>query len=1400
MPASLRNLLLFIPGIMFNPIATYRIQFHKEFTFSDFERIIPYLADLGVSTIYASPIFEAVPGSNHGYDVTDPHCINPEIGTLEQFRKISKKLRLAGISWLQDIVPNHMAFHDKNLRLMDILENGRSSVYSGFFDIFWDAAGFEGKLMIPVLGDTVDQIVNNRQISVTITPGGGFSFDYGGQYYPLNAGSYLQVIGSTDKNLSSKLKTVIAELSREVPNVAEIKSLLCKSAGLEDDARFLNDAVNKINSDPEKLQSLLDKQHYRLAYWKESDSRMNYRRFFTVNSLICLNMQDELVFREYHRFIKSLLDEGLIQGLRVDHIDGLFDPACYLERLRALAGDEVFIVVEKILEEGESFPVNWPVQGNTGYDFLAQVNNLLTSNENKGVFTSFYHALIEEKPDIPSAISEKKAAILKKSMGGELNNLHQLFFDLRLDHGKKISGKLSKQLKTAIGRFLVQCPVYRYYGNQFPLSAEEKNLLRAIFDAVVEWDHSLKKAVGLLEEIFFYKGSSEDLKAGCLLFYQRCMQFAGPLMAKGVEDTLMYTYERFLGHNEVGDSPDAFGIEVANFHMQMIKRQELWPLSLNATSTHDTKRGEDVRARLNVLTDLGEDWIKTVRKWFKLNNTLKESDKPDRNDEYLIYQTLCGCYPMPGHDPADLGDRLKAYLTKALREAKVHTQWAQPNEDYEMATLNLAGKLLSVTTPFHKSLLGLQQDIADLTVINSLTQVMLKFTCPGVPDVYQGCESWDFSLVDPDNRRTVDYKTRSRALQRDFTLESLWNDRYSGNIKTWLTGILFKCRRDHPELFSDGSYIPLRVKGKYKKNVIAFARRHVNEWLIVVAPLHLGTLGENPLPMDWENTKIVLPENAPLVWLDILSGAKMHIPDELMITGIFQVMPFGLLHASRPQSKRGAGMIMHITSLPSSYGVGDMGPEARNFADFLMEAGQQYWQLLPINATNAAAAFSPYSACSSMAGYTLLISPEELVRDGWLTRSEIKKYELEPGAAADFKHAGRSRQKLFERAFNTFQKNADTSMLNDYDQFKKNEASWLNDFALYETLREAQKGKPWYQWTARFKLRHAEAIKAFRNTHSSEIEQAKWLQYIFLKQWTKLKAYVNSLGIKIIGDLPFYVSYDSADVWIDPGLFKLDKNHDMAAVAGVPPDYFNSSGQLWGMPVYDWQEHERTGYQWWQSRLSKNLQFFDLVRLDHFRAFYDFWEVPADETTAINGAWQPGPGAALFKAFDGSLQNLPFIAEDLGDISDGVYQLRDQLGLPGMNVLQYAFGPEMPVSVHAPHNHKNHSVTYTGTHDNNTLVGWFRKDASKDARANLEHYICGKVNETNVNDVLIDLCYRSASNIAITPVQDVLGLDENHRMNTPSAGKNNWLWRLEPGQLKSSHALSLAKLAKKYNR
>lgn len=1345
---------------MFDPVSTYRIQFHNGFNFRNFMEIIPYLHELGVVTIYASPIFEAVPGSMHGYDVIDPHRINPEIGTLQELETISMKLKELGMNWLQDIVPNHMAFDPGNDRLMDVLEKGQASPYAGFFDISWDAPGFDGKLMVPFLGKPLDDTIADGEIKVAYQDE-KFTLNYAGQAYPLNEASI----------------TTILESWGDAPAAESIRHNINKNLGL--------------------IRQLIDAQYYRLCFWQDTDQQINYRRFFTVNGLICLNIQEEKVFDEYHSFLKELLDKGLVQGLRVDHIDGLFDPQTYLERLRKLADKETYIVVEKILEQDEQFPADWPVQGNTGYDFLGMVNNLLTEDNSKKAFTDFYRELAADRKSLSRSITEKKSDILYGHMAGELENLYQLFRNIPTT-SRNIKDITDADWKLTIGGFLIHCPVYRYYGNQLPLNAGEAEQVRTIFRKVISANPELEQPALYVVDLFTGK-HPQKMQAGILLLYQRCMQFTGPLMAKGVEDTLMYTYDRFIGHNEVGDSPQEFGLGIQKFHSLMRERQKSWPLSLNGTSTHDTKRGEDVRARLNVLTDIPEQWFKQVRSWQNQNRPYKTGNAPDANDEYLIYQTITGFITDNEETGDQISSRLEAYLTKALREAKLHTGWAEPDEQYEQSTLQFAQKLLN-SAVFLKSMKQLQEDISPAFINNSIAQVLLKFTCPGVPDVYQGCERWDFSLVDPDNRRPVDYKRSAALLKKSKNLkpEELWHDRANGSFKLWLTHKLLTERKYSPLLFSHGEYIPLTVEGAYQDHMIAFARKYQRQWVLVVAALHTAAFENGTI--NWKDTKIILPPDAPLQWTRALDDKKTILNEQLLLSDHMAAFPVLLFKSAPPPENRGAGIIMHISSLPSPYSIGDLGPEARRFARFLGASNQRYWQLLPVNPTVAAAANSPYSAISGMAGNTLLISPDDLLSDGLLTEEEISRYRRASSNTANYNRAATIKDQLLDAAYVRFGRFASDALQTAYEDFKIREQLWLNHFALFEAIKQHHDGAPWYLWPEDLKFRDRKALETFRHQHQQDIGKSMWRQFIFFRQWRKLKSFVREQGLHMIGDLPFYLSYDAVDVWAHPELFSLDKEKNLSGIAGVPPDYFNADGQLWNMPVYNWAVHDRTGYEWWIARIKKNMEFYDLIRMDHFRGLSEFWEVPAGKKNAVHGQWKPGPGAGIFQAFKKAFGHLPFIAEDLGDIDERVYELRDQFNLPGMNVLQYAFGEDMSVSVHALHNHRQNSITYTGTHDNNTLFGWYKEDMTMEERRNLAIYFRTKITRGNLKQLLLETCYASVSAIAMVPMQDVLGLGQHSRMNTPASRKDNWRWRMDASALTDTLAASLSFLVRRFNR
>ncbi|MFD2162033.1 malto-oligosyltrehalose synthase [Paradesertivirga mongoliensis] len=1401
---------------MNNPISTYRVQFHKGFNFEAFQQIIPYLHDLGVKTIYASPIFTSTPGSTHGYDGLNPHEINPEIGTEEQLRQISAQLKVANIKWVQDIVPNHMAFHPANPWLTDVLEKGKQSEYASFFDINWESETYNGKILVPFLGTSLNEAINN-ELRLEFD-GIRFVFKYYDSAYPLSPKSYSAVLNSIGSNLQD-VRQLIQQLD-DLQQVEHSKTfsnqwseVLLQLDSLMRDAAVkahIDNCLEVVNSNRGVLSQILDEQVYKLEHWKETDKQINFRRFFTVNGLICLNIQDGQVFSYFHSYVKELLDDGIFQGLRIDHIDGLSDPELYLKELRSLVGEDVYIIVEKILGPSEVLPNSWPIEGNTGYDFLSMVNNLFANDDAEKAFTKYYKKLIGDKRPVGELIAEKKGYILRQHMAGELDNLYQLFLDLNLIDRTEI--ETDGDLREAIAEFLIYCPVYRYYGNRLPLEAEEANAIQDILNRIRNKKALLHSAVNLLEQALLIKPAKEDpgYRERAMKFYMRCMQFTGPLMAKGVEDTLMYTYNRFIGHNEVGDSPETFGYDIETFHKLMAERQLNWPLSLNGTSTHDTKRGEDVRARLNVLTDLADRWIGTIQLWQELNAESSQQYHLSENDEYFIYQTLVGTMPMPGENDSDYETRIHEYLVKALREGKISSDWAKPDEDYERRAMDFASALLDKDGAFYKLLRKFNRNIADFGIANSLAQLVLKFTCPGVPDIYQGTELWDLSLVDPDNRRPVNYSHRAALLEKlDSTqtdtklMAKLWEDRYSGAIKLWLTKTLLKLRADNQEFFMQADYFPLEVKGKYKDHVLAFARRFQHQWMIVAVPLHLARIskmGKKDFQnLKWKNTRIVLPSNIPSEMEDLVMKSISKAGKEIFIKEAFAKTPFAVFKLQKRESGRGAGVLLHITSLPSPFGIGDFGPGAKTFADYLSSAGQKYWQILPLSPTEAGQGYSPYSAISTMGGNTLLISPELLAEEGLLDASMLQQYRIKSERVVDYASAKQIKDRLFDEAYHNFC-NSESSLRDDFRNFCERESHWLDDFAFYLSLKNQNQGKPWFEWPPEYKLRDKKALEQFSEINSDVLNKIKWLQFIFLKQWTNLKNYCNKSGIKLFGDLPFYVSNDSSDVWANKDIFCLDEDGRMTGMAGVPPDYFNDNGQLWGMPVFKWDVLKGQNYDWWIQRIRKNMQLYDLLRLDHFRAFSSYWDVPSGEETAKNGEWKPGPASDFFRVLEQELGELPFVAEDLGDVDQPVYDLRDEFGLPGMRVLQFSFGDDGAQSVHSLHNFNPNSVVYTGTHDNNTTKGWFRKDADIATRENLNEYLGKEPTEKNIHLLLGKRAYSSVARIVILPMQDVIGLDEKARMNTPASVENNWTWRLKAKQLRQKHSKRLLSWARMFNR
>ncbi|WP_029036209.1 malto-oligosyltrehalose synthase [Salinimicrobium xinjiangense] len=872
---------------MKNPVSTYRVQLSPEFTLADLQEIIDYLDSFGISTVYSAPFFQARKGSSHGYDITNPFRLNKEIGRLDVFRKISKRLQLKNMSWLQDIVPNHMAFDGSNVWLQDIFELGPESVHYNSFDINWEDGG---RVMAPFLGSPLEEVLAQKELQLKVSKKGLF-FKYFDQEYCASAKSYQKIL---DENFDEKWHEQLKNASAKNESWQELKEFLVRE--MNKDAGFndrLHARLEDINASEAKLKEILDEQFFIPAHWKETERHINYRRFFTINDLICLRMEDEEVFDNYHRFILQLCEENLIQGLRIDHVDGLFDPKAYLERLRQKLGPDFYIVIEKILEWDEKLPVHWPAEGTSGYGFLASVNQLLTDQKSEQEFTEAYESIDPKNSDYNDLVYHQKLFILNERMGGEYANLWNLGLKLNLFEEE------ANAEKEALGNFLAGFPVYRIYPEEYPLRKRQRKIIDAAFHNAVSYAPSLEKELEKIKQIFL--GEAGKDKDAMLQFLQRCQQYTGPLAAKGVEDTTFYIFNELISHNEVGDSPENFGISVEGFHRRMQLRMQDFPLSINATATHDTKRGEDSRMRLNVLSELVGEWFENVRHWRSIGKEIRENSGPNNNEEYFIFQMLIGAWPFEGDPGEEFYKRSTAYLQKVLREAKENSSWAAPDEAYEEEVYTYLKKLighpgfLKSFNPFHKK-------VAVYGAIKSLSQALLKVTAPGIPDIYQGTELWDLSYVDPDNRRPVDYDLRKEYLDELENisvndLNKLKQDFTYGKIKMYCLHKALKTRRNLPQLFEEGAYLPLKVSDGHDEKIVVFARRSNDRIALVIAPLKVTSLFSEDMEFrieDFKDVKIEIPEELKGDFTDAFSGKK-YSSGSILISDLFTDFPVALL-------------------------------------------------------------------------------------------------------------------------------------------------------------------------------------------------------------------------------------------------------------------------------------------------------------------------------------------------------------------------------------------------------------------------------------------------------------------------------------------------------------------------
>ncbi len=968
-------------GVSFSiPRATYRLQFNRDFTFRQATEILSYLQDLGISHCYASPYLKARPGSTHGYDIVDHGELNPEIGSREDFDRFVAELARRGMGQILDLVPNHMGvMGSDNVWWLDVLENGPASDHADFFDIDWSPVKdyLRGKVLLPTLSSPYGAALESGELELVFdAEEGSFSVYYGPHRFPIDPKEYPRILGyrldqlktalSPDDSHLAEFQSLITafghlpgrwqtgkekrnERNRDKEIHKQHLARLC--AASQDITQFIAKNVGEFNGAPgvpasfDRLHDLLEHQAYRLAYWRVAADEINYRRFFDTNDLAALSLENEDVFEATHGFVLDLIAQGKLQGLRIDHPDGLYDPGAYCrtlqERVLALPRSEpsetegqaavsetqiFYIVVEKILALNERLPGQWPVHGTTGYDFANLVNGLFVWPGAEQPLDAFYRAFCSFPVDFDELLYQSKRLILKVALSSELTVLANRLSRIA-ESDRRTRDYSLNSLRDALREIIACFPVYRTYVSGRGVSETDRNYIelaverakkRSLVGDLTIFDFVRDVLLTVLAE-----GKSDRYREQVVSFAMKFQQLTGPAMAKGMEDTAFYRYNRFVSLNEVGGDPTRFGFSVAEFHRFNQEREQLWPHSLLSTSTHDTKRSEDVRARIDVLSELPDEWMARVRNWSEFNRKKKSivdgDPVPSRNDEYLIYQTLVGTWPLEPLTPesaANYTQRLEAYMVKAMREAKLFTSWLNPNLPYERAVSDFLRKLVipGNRDEFVRDFLDFLSGIIRAGLHNSLAQVLLKLTAPGVPDIYQGNELWDFSLVDPDNRRTVDYKRRQRLLNEIKAwdelsgaalapkLGELLNDMSDGRIKLFVTRETLSVRRQDPDLFRRGGYEPLEAEGEKAEHLCAFLRRFGSRAVLVAAPRWILRLGKGIAPrlgdsVVWGDTRLTPPSTVAGTYVHAFTREQITLSGTAPLTAaeLFSDFPLALL-------------------------------------------------------------------------------------------------------------------------------------------------------------------------------------------------------------------------------------------------------------------------------------------------------------------------------------------------------------------------------------------------------------------------------------------------------------------------------------------------------------------------
>ena len=937
------------------PRATYRLQLHRGFTFAQATELVPYLAALGVSHVYLSPYFKARPGSSHGYDIIDHNALNPEIGDRADFDRLCAALRQHGMGQVVDIVPNHMGvLGTDNERWLDVLENGRASGYAHFFDIDWDRTPDElgGKLLLPVLGDPYGSVLARGEIALAFEAGhGSFALRYFEQHFPLNPQTYAQILAPVAERLRGSDAAVADEIdslsvSFGAPPVAtnhapelrrsdhtetkrRLAELCARSAtarnGLDEEVRQLNGRAGDAASF-DALHALIAAQAYRIASWRMAADDINYRRFVDVNELAAVRMEDPAVFDETHSLLFELIGSGQVTGVRVDHADGLYDPGQYFARLQQGAERRLYLVIEKILAPGECLPESWPIAGTTGYEFADLVNGLFVDPRAEAKLTHTYFAFLREHLDYDEVVYRSKRLIMGVAVASELSALATRISRIAQADRTTCDFTYASQ-RAALAEIVASFPTYRTYVTGEGVSDQDRRIIdRAVRAAKRRSVASERTVFDFVRDVLttdLAQSRPPEQRAEIVELAQRFQQFSAPVMAKGLEDTTFYRYNRLCSLNEVGGDPRRFGISVAEFHRANAERAKSRPNAMLDTSTHDSKRSEDVRARIDVLSELPAEWRLHISRWRRINRPLRRKleaiEAPSRNDEYLLYQTIVGAWP--GGEPeagelTDFRERIERYLLKVVREAKSASSWLSPHEDYEAALTAFVRKLL--TPPgnhrFMEDFVPFQRRVAWFGVLNSLSQTLLKLASPGVPDIYQGCERWNLSLVDPDNRRAVDHAANQeslRSMQSAAASEgaltafarNLLAHMGDGRIKQFVIWRALALRREREALFRDGAYVPLAVSGERADHLCAFARVLGGDCVIAIAPRLACTLmrGETLVPIGedvWGDTRVGLADlPGKREWRDALGGRRISSleTDALGASLTLSTLPLALL-------------------------------------------------------------------------------------------------------------------------------------------------------------------------------------------------------------------------------------------------------------------------------------------------------------------------------------------------------------------------------------------------------------------------------------------------------------------------------------------------------------------------